>query len=92
MTRKYRPLGKKVQILLLGLRASLFVKYVVAQNVKTPRSAGFARGSVQECVPLLEVCKRRGLIQQADHDALKNSLEISRMLSGLINGLNKRAQ
>jgi four helix bundle protein len=50
-----------------------------------------ARGSVQECVPLLDVCRRRGLNQQTDHDALKNILEeISKMLSGLINGLDKR--
>jgi four helix bundle protein len=52
-----------------------------------------ARGSVQECVPLLEVCRRRGLIQQAEHDVLKNNLEeISKMLSGLIYGLDKREQ
>jgi four helix bundle protein len=52
---------------------------------------GIARGSVQECVPLLELARRRGLIQQAEHDALKSNLEeISRMLSGLINGLEKR--
>jgi four helix bundle protein len=52
-----------------------------------------ARGSIQECVPLLEVCRRRGLIQQTDHELLRNNLEeISRMLSGLINGLDKREQ
>jgi four helix bundle protein len=50
-----------------------------------------ARGSVQECVPLLEICRRRGLLQKTDHDALKNNLEeISKMLSGLINGLDNR--
>ena len=52
---------------------------------------GIARGSVQECVPLLELVRRRKLIQPADHDALKSNLEeISKMLSGLINGLDKR--
>jgi four helix bundle protein len=52
---------------------------------------GIARGSVQECVPLLEVCRRRGLIPQVDHGALKSNLEeISKMLSGLINGLENR--
>jgi four helix bundle protein len=52
---------------------------------------GIARGSVQECVPLLELARRRGFITQADHDAMKSQLEeISRMLSGLINGLDKR--
>jgi four helix bundle protein len=50
-----------------------------------------ARGSVQECVPILEICRRRGLIEQADHDRLKSNLEeISRMISGLIKGLDKR--
>jgi four helix bundle protein len=52
---------------------------------------GIAQGSVQECVPLLELARRRELIQQADHQALKGYLEeISRMLSGLINGLERR--
>lgn len=52
---------------------------------------GFARGSVQECVPLLELARRRGLIQPTDHEALKSqSQEIAKMLSGLINGLERR--
>jgi four helix bundle protein len=52
---------------------------------------GVARGSVQECVPLLELAKRRDLLALADHEALKSQLEeIARMLSGLINGLNTR--
>lgn len=50
-----------------------------------------ARGSVQECVPLLEIACRRGFISQAEHGALKKSLEeISRMISGLIAGLKNR--
>ena len=52
---------------------------------------GIARGSVQECVPLLELALRRGLISGNDHAALKARLEeIARMLSGLISGLDKR--
>jgi four helix bundle protein len=52
---------------------------------------GIARGSVQECVPLLELAQRRGLLEPADHAVLKSQLEeIARMLSGLINGLEKR--
>ena len=52
---------------------------------------GIARGSVQECVPQLEVAKRRGLISEAKHTELKLQLEeISRMLAGLINGLENR--
>ena len=52
---------------------------------------GIARGSVQECVPLLELALRRKLIMPEIHIALKARLEeISRMLSGLINGLENR--
>lgn len=52
---------------------------------------GIARGSVQECVPLLELARRRQLIAEEAHSSLKERLEeISRMLSGLINGLENR--
>lgn len=52
---------------------------------------GIARGSVQECVPLLELALRRQLLDSVDHADLKSNLEeISRMLSGLINGLENR--
>ena len=54
-------------------------------------SGTFPRGSVQECVPLLELVRRRGFLPDAEHNALKSNLEeISRMLSGLINGLDKQ--
>jgi len=50
-----------------------------------------ARGSVQECVPLLEIAKRRGFLDDSDHSKLKSDLEeIARMISGLINGLDQR--
>ncbi len=52
---------------------------------------GIARGSVQECVPQLELAERRGLIDQSRHVVLKSQLEeIARMLSGLIHGLDNR--
>ena len=52
---------------------------------------GIARGSVQECVPLLELALRRGLVSSDEHVAFKANLEeIARMLSGLINGLENR--
>ena len=51
-----------------------------------------ARGSVHECVPLLEVGRRRELLEDAKHQALSQELEvIAKMISGLINGLNKRS-
>jgi len=50
-----------------------------------------ARGSAQECVPLLEIARRRGLIQEPVALALRERLEvIAKMISGLINGLDKR--
>lgn len=50
-----------------------------------------ARGSAQECVPLLEVARRRGLVAKAKYDQLYAELEvIAKMISGLINGLDKR--
>jgi four helix bundle protein len=52
---------------------------------------GIARGSVQECVPLLELAARQKLLPRERHQELEADLEeIARMLSGLINGLDKR--
>jgi four helix bundle protein len=49
------------------------------------RFFGMSRGSVQECVPLLELAMRRSLLATDVHQSLKLRLEeISRMLSGLI--------
>jgi len=53
---------------------------------------GIARGSVQECVPLLELARRRDLLTPEQSAELKGRLEeIARMLSGLIKGLDNRA-
>ena len=44
-----------------------------------------ARGSVLECLPLLEIARRRMLIEAQTHTDLLQDLEtISKMLSGLI--------
>jgi len=52
-----------------------------------------ARGSAQECVPLLEIAMRRGLVQEPVVVVFKERLEvIAKMISGLINGLEKRDQ
>jgi len=52
---------------------------------------GIARGTVQECVPLLEPGLRQGLLSAERHHQLKAGLEeIAKMLSGLIAGLDKR--
>lgn len=45
-----------------------------------------ARGSVYEVVNLLEICKRRGYLEQGSHTTLyRDAEEIARMLSGLMN-------
>jgi four helix bundle protein len=50
-----------------------------------------ARGSAQECVPLLELARRRNLLDDVRHAALRAELEtIAKMISGLINGLDRR--
>ena len=52
---------------------------------------GIARGSVQECVPLLDIARRRQLLGPEDHARLMGDLEeISRMVSGLVRGLDRR--
>jgi four helix bundle protein len=52
-----------------------------------------ARGSVQECVPILEIAVRRGFVSTEDHSRLKSDLEeIARMIWGLINGMANRDQ
>lgn len=52
---------------------------------------GIARGSGQECLPQLELARRRGLIDESKRAELESQLEeISRMLPALINGLENR--
>ena len=78
-------------------RAALSISANIAEGngrfTKADRKNFFiiARGSVQECVPLLELARRRALIGDSRHVELKSQLEeISKMLSGLINGLENR--
>jgi len=78
-------------------RASLSIATNIAEGngrfTKRDRQNFFiiARGSVQECIPLLEIAKRKQLISDVKLSDLLNQLEvISKMISGLINGLEKR--
>lgn len=51
-----------------------------------------ARASVQECVPLLELARRRGLLDDGRHADMCSELEaMAKMISGLIKGLDKRS-
>jgi len=78
-------------------RASLSIATNIAEGngrfTKRDRRNFFiiARGSAQECIPLLEIAKRKQLISDAKVSDLFDQLEvISKMLSGLINGLERR--
>jgi len=52
-----------------------------------------ARGSTHECVPLIELAARRGLIGREDAAVMRTALEeIARMIAGLINGLDRDAE
>jgi four helix bundle protein len=75
-------------------RASLSIATNLAEGngrfTKADRRNFFtiARGSVQECVPLLDVAAKRALITEDTHAALRSQLEeIARMISGLLRPL-----
>ncbi|HHT9124350.1 MAG TPA: four helix bundle protein [Candidatus Brocadiia bacterium] len=75
-------------------RASLSVSTNIAEGNgryhKAERINFFriARGSAFECVPVLEICKRKKLINEDMNETLKREVEdICKMLSGLINRL-----
>ena len=77
-------------------RASLSISLNIAEGNGRWTAAdkknffGVARGSVHECVPLLEICRRKGLINDLNCAKLKADLEeISKMLSGLIERTNQ---
>lgn len=45
-----------------------------------------SRGSAFECIPIIELCKRKGLVGEDKSKVLKENLdEICKMLSGLMN-------
>jgi four helix bundle protein len=78
-------------------RAALSVSLNIAEGngrfTKADRRNYFiiARGSAQECVPLIEVARRRALITDPNARKLSQQLEeIAKMISGLVNGMDKR--
>ena len=78
-------------------RASLSIATNIAEGngryTKKDRRNFFiiARGSLQECIPLLEIAKRKQFISDATMSKMFNQFEvISRMLTGLINGIERR--
>jgi len=52
-----------------------------------------ARGSAFECVPLLELCKRRMLIDETESMSMKGELDIlARMLTRLVHGTDEKRE
>ncbi|MBY0371048.1 four helix bundle protein, partial [bacterium] len=50
-----------------------------------------ARGSVFECVPMLQILKTRSVLKEADFQIFYSELqELARMLSGLIKALETK--
>ncbi len=77
-------------------RASLSVAANLAEGNgrwhKAERKQFFwiARGSAQECVPLLELAKRKKFVKAETHQELLTELEsINKMIVGLIKGMEK---
>ena len=80
-------------------RAALSIATNIAEGngrfTKADRKNFFiiARGSIQECVPLLELAHRINLIDEKIYTQFRNELEaIAKMISGLIKGTDKRAK
>lgn len=80
-------------------RASLSVPLNIAEgngrwHIKDRKNFWWiARGSVFECVPVLELCKREKLITEEKSADLKAELEVlSKMLTALIKATDNREQ
>ena len=78
-------------------RAALSIATNIAEGngrfTKADRKHFFiiSRGSAQECIPLLELAKRKKFIDESKVSELRNQLEIiAKMTSGLIKGLENR--
>lgn len=78
-------------------RASLSVATNLAEGngryTKSDRRNFFiiARASAQECVPLLELARRKQLVQEEPHRQFRDQIEvIAKMISGLIAGIENR--
>jgi four helix bundle protein len=78
-------------------RASLSISLNIAEgngrwHIKDRKNFWWiARGSVFECVPLLELCKRENLITYETWAGLKAELEVlSKVLTALVKGTDRR--
>lgn len=72
-------------------RASLSISLNIAEgngrwtDADRKNCFGIARGSLHECVPLIDLCRRKNLMEDARSLELRAELEtIAKMLSGLI--------
>ncbi|HNX82500.1 MAG TPA: four helix bundle protein [Candidatus Omnitrophota bacterium] len=77
-------------------RASVSISSNIAEGMgrynkgETVQFLRIARGSIYECVPLIEISSRQGYVSKPDHDLILESCnELAKMVNGLINSLEK---
>jgi four helix bundle protein len=72
-------------------RAALSIATNIAEGNGRKNFFIIARGSAQECIPLLELARRKELILDDSHRGFRQQIEaIAKMISGLIAGMDKR--
>ena len=93
------PLGVIVGVTLIFRRLSPSISLNIAEGngrwhtKSRVNFFGIARGSVFECVPLLELCRREKLLTEEDCTSLKGELEaMAKMLSALLKGAERRKE
>jgi four helix bundle protein len=87
--RDYRFLANQLNRAAVSVAANLAEGNGRFSIADRRRFFGIARGSMQECVPLLEIAERRGVLPPSTRADLRTQLEeVSRMMSGLIKSLD----
>jgi len=74
---------------LMGAAISVPLNIAEGSGRKSPKERinfyNISRSSMFECVPILEICKKMGLIDEPNGDGLLNeAVEISKMINGFI--------
>jgi four helix bundle protein len=91
LPRRYRFLVDQLNRALVSIAANIAEGNGRFTKADRKHFLAISRGSLEECVPLLELARRRELIDEGVHGELRSRLqEIARMLAGLVGGLDKR--
>ena len=88
--RGYGVLGDQLKRAALSIATDLAEGNSRFTRAHRKNSFTIARGSVQECAPLLEVAHRRALLHEGHHSKLRQGPgTMGNMISGLVKGLKK---